>query len=1435
MGKNVELIVKARDQASKALDAINSILGDLVDTQQSASGSSKKTGSALKELGDSVSALKQELSGLDRASTSLKSLSSQKKEADQLQVSLDKTKADLADLKKEMSSAAGPAAKLKAEFESNNTRLTSLQRSYKNTGATIKNLKAALTENRQALREQKKALKDASEPTKAMKDSVAANQKVVDSLARKLKNAQTRYKSLSAEIKPLKQVVKESTSEYKKSEANISVLEEKIKGTEASVFSLSRSLDKLNKTIAEEDVSLKQAGVDTEKLASEQDRLTKATQRANLELAKSQARREALLKVQSPGGIPGRTQTTSLAGADFDTKFASTLSKGLSKVKATAESLSTASRAADQLKASISKLEVMRDLARDLDSQKKSSLEAYKAWKQLEAQVKQNAKEFNRAEVPTAEMAAALEKSKVAAQQAKAVYLQQRQVLAQSINTLNNAGVSTSNYAKAEETLTSKILKGTRALKDLTSALSNASRQTKRVKTDSGAAATEIERLGADTKKAAAQFRSLYRESRQSMSILQRLRGQVLSIASAYVGLYGAINGVQSVIQTFRDLQRVQNKFAVVFQGDQKKIQEELTFTREAADVLGLDYLKLANTYADFAVSTQGTNLEGRNTRAIFLAMAEAARSLNLPVEDLDGSFKALTQIASKGQLQLEELKGQLGDRLPGAVQIMSAAMAKYGIKTTKDLFKEIQKGNVNSSSLVAFADEIRKKFGSQLGPALNGIDAQIYRLGNTWLDFKVTIGNSGFIAELARALQEANEALKSEKAQEGAKKLGQILGSLVRGFIWLLENMDKVEVALKTLAALVGLSIFAKFGKVLYDIGRGFVYLVTWATKAVKWIRAGGVAGATAGRQFLLMGTRLLGIVGVIIAVGSAIYSLSSYLYDSNTAFREYVRDIQRGGIQLYADIRSLFKRIGLSIKNDLLGAWDDIKNGFADILEVIGQAYLKLGKTAKGTELLARAGEIRKGIDESRKGYSKAVKDLEAENAAYVNAQLGALEARFNKEDIDRKLKETKDKIVKNNKDITDQLNKLRDQAKTDLTGVNPLAGGGPTEDQIDRVLERVKKIKRSIQDVEEELLSDRFERATSGQIDEIVKERNKNLQDQLNNIEQKYQKLISDLNKIGKGSDSSEVQAVKTLIGLEQERAKLTERKKVEQLAEQRINDLISRRTALYGQINDVLESGGSDEAVANLRKEVQGLEQDLGASLDQAIKLAEQLGDRGKVLALQELKHEAENYNKVLIDTESINDALAQGAQTAFQSVAESLAGVISNTSSWKDLLGSVRNAFLTFAADFLQKIAEMIFQQVILNALQSSGYGGAIAGVANAVVGSNHTGGMAGTGAKRSVPAGIFSNARRLHTGGMLGLGIRPGEVPVIMKTDEEVLTRDDPRHVLNGGGGSQQQPPIYNILDTDSMTQAIVQNKSFGKGILNYISANKQAVKKKLE
>ena len=165
-----------------------------------------------------------------------------------------------------------------------------------------------------------------------------------------------------------------------------------------------------------------------------------------------------------------------------------------------------------------------------------------------------------------------------------------------------------------------------------------------------------------------------------------------------------------------------------------------MQFVRAEAQRLGLDLLSTADSYMKLAAAARGTALEGNKTQQIFSSVAGASRALGLSAEQTNGALMAISQMMSKGSVMAEELRGQLGERLPGAFQIAARAM---GVSTA-ELGKMLEAGAVISDEfLPKFAAELQKTFppGEK---AMSGMTAETMRLKTAWFDLKTEVMENG-------------------------------------------------------------------------------------------------------------------------------------------------------------------------------------------------------------------------------------------------------------------------------------------------------------------------------------------------------------------------------------------------------------------------------------------------------------------------------------------------------------------------------------------------------------------------------------------------------------------------------------------------------------------------------------------------------------------
>lgn len=198
-------------------------------------------------------------------------------------------------------------------------------------------------------------------------------------------------------------------------------------------------------------------------------------------------------------------------------------------------------------------------------------------------------------------------------------------------------------------------------------------------------------------------------------------------------------------------------------------------------------------------------------------------------------------------------------------------------------------------------------------------------------------------------------------------------------------------------------------------------------------------------------------------------------------------------------------------------------------------------------------------------------------------------------------------------------------------------------------------------------------------------------------------------------------------------------------------------------------------------------------------------------------------------------ESAQQALASGINTFFNDLV--------------DGSKSASEALRDFVGNFVRAIAQIIIQAmaayaalIILNAIPGG------AAVAKAMdfaatakhasdtrkvnAGSNHTGGMAGDGPRRQLDASLYLGAPKYHVGGIAGLA--PGEIPAVLMQGEEVLTRDDPRHVANGGGQQSQSIRIINVFTKEQALEYLASSEG-EKVQLNMVERNASAIRRMLE
>lgn len=254
------------------------------------------------------------------------------------------------------------------------------------------------------------------------------------------------------------------------------------------------------------------------------------------------------------------------------------------------------------------------------------------------------------------------------------------------------------------------------------------------------------------------------------LNSLRNLLSTVFSV-EAIVTFGRELYNVNSVVQGF-------TATMMVSLGSQRAAAREFEFVTEVANKYGVSVESLTKTYAKLVAAGKDSNMTMQDMHKVFEAMAMASNVLHLTTEETRLVFYALQQMVSKGNVSMEELRRQLAEKFPGAVNLASEAMNV----TVKELEKMIRTGNLAAEDMLPkLADVIMKAFGPASQYSMHSLNAEMARLHNSWFLLVKTIGENGVVEAAGKAAQSLATHLND--GSNGAAIFGQAMARLINQF----------------------------------------------------------------------------------------------------------------------------------------------------------------------------------------------------------------------------------------------------------------------------------------------------------------------------------------------------------------------------------------------------------------------------------------------------------------------------------------------------------------------------------------------------------------------------------------------------------------------------------------------------------------------------
>ncbi len=299
----------------------------------------------------------------------------------------------------------------------------------------------------------------------------------------------------------------------------------------------------------------------------------------------------------------------------------------------------------------------------------------------------------------------------------------------------------------------------------------------------------------------------------------QKVEGTTRKVETATDKLKTAVSGLATTYAAVKMAQFVQDmitaqmameRMTVALKaatGSATAAASEMAYIRAESQRLGLSLQDQAKAYTKLAAAAKGTSLEGKATREIFTAVSEAATALQLSADESAGALYAISQMMSKGTVQAEELRGQLGERLPGAFQVAAKAM---GVSTA-ELGKMLEQGKVMSDDfLPKFAKALHDHYTGAIDDASKSSSANLNRMKTAIFELKVSIGEA-FGSSTLGAMQAVTTALEKMKKEMESPEAKEAIAALSAEFEKLIINagQNAPNAIRKTLEALNGIMTF--------------------------------------------------------------------------------------------------------------------------------------------------------------------------------------------------------------------------------------------------------------------------------------------------------------------------------------------------------------------------------------------------------------------------------------------------------------------------------------------------------------------------------------------------------------------------------------------------------------------------------------------------
>ena len=171
------------------------------------------------------------------------------------------------------------------------------------------------------------------------------------------------------------------------------------------------------------------------------------------------------------------------------------------------------------------------------------------------------------------------------------------------------------------------------------------------------------------------------------------------------------VAGIRKALGSVAEYSAELGKLRIALQGvsaSQFEYNFALELIQQATQDFAIPQSVLTKQFTKLQASVSGAGGSLNDTNTAFRGIVAAVRATGGSLTDVDAALTATAQVFSKGKVSAEELRQQIGERLPGAFTIFAESIGK----TPAELDKALEKGQVSLQDFQTFAESLFDRYG---------------------------------------------------------------------------------------------------------------------------------------------------------------------------------------------------------------------------------------------------------------------------------------------------------------------------------------------------------------------------------------------------------------------------------------------------------------------------------------------------------------------------------------------------------------------------------------------------------------------------------------------------------------------------------------------------------------------------------------------------